>query len=123
MEIKGTHMSVEDLNYIILPRPKPHTRTRHALADIPIASPKGRGPSIQRIPKHGTRLNRPSTQKRKATAKGTAVVKLAIGENVCGGPADGEVVVPGPAFLETDNVRRGVEESQLAADFSEARSA
>lgn len=116
-------MGVENFNYIILPRPKSHTSTRHSLADIPIASPKGCGPAIERIPKHGARFDRPPAEKGKATTKGTAIVELSIGENGCGGLTDGEIVGLGPAFLEADDIRRRVEEGKLAADFSETRGA
>lgn len=116
-------MSVEDFNHIILPRAKSHSGNGHPLADIPVASPKRRRPPVERIPEHGARLHGPPAQQRQAAAKRTAIVELSIGQDIGRGPTDGAVVVPRPAFLETDNVRRGVQESQLAANLGEARRA
>jgi hypothetical protein len=116
-------MSVENFNYIILPRAESHTSTSYTLTNVPIASPKRRGPAVERIPEHGARLNGPSAQEGKAAAKSAAIVELPIGQDGSGGFADGLVVIPGPAFLETDDVWRRVEEGQLAADLSESRGA
>lgn len=116
-------MSVKHFNHIILPRAISHSRNGHSLADIPIASPKRRRPPVERIPEHGARLHGPPAQQRQAAAKRAAVVKLAIGQDIRRSPADGLVVVARPALLETDNVRRGVQEGQLAANLGEARGA
>lgn len=116
-------MRIENFNHIILPRAVSHSSNCHALADIPVASPKRRRPAIERIPEHGARFYRPPAQQRQAAAKRTAIVELAIGQDISGGLADGLVVVPRPALLKTDNVRRRVQEGQLAANLSETRCA
>lgn len=116
-------MSVEHFNHIILPRAVSHASNCHSLSNIPVASPEGSRPAVERIPEHGARLHRPPAQQCQAAAKRTAVVELAIGQDISGGLADGLVVVACPAFLETDDVWRRVQEGQLAADLSEARGA
>lgn len=116
-------MSVKDLDDILVARPEAHAGTRHALADVPVAPPKGRRPAVERIAEHGAGLDGPAAQQGQAAAKGAAVVELAMGQNGGGGLADGAVVGLGPALLEADDVGRGVEEGELAADFREARRA
>lgn len=116
-------MSIKHFNHIILPWAVSHSRNGHPLADIPVASPKRRRPPVERIPEHGARLHGPPAQQRQAAAKRSAVVELAIGQDIRRGPTDGVVVVARPALLEADNVRRGVQEGQLAANLGEARRA
>lgn len=116
-------MGVEDFNDILLASAEPHFRTRNALADIPIPSPKRRRPSIQGILEHGALLDGPATQDGQATTKGGTMIELAIRENLSRAPADGAVVVLDPAFLQAHNVRHGDLEGDLATDLVEARGA
>lgn len=114
-------MRVEYLNHILLPSAKSNLRTCNALADVPIAPPKRCWSAIERVLEHGALLNGPPTQDGQTASEGTTVVELRIRQHMSRPPPNRQIIIMDPAFLQTDDIRRGNEEGDLAANFVEAR--
>lgn len=110
-------MSVEDVNDVPLSRAESQPRRRDAFADVPIASPEGSRPSVERVRKHGALFYGPATQDGQAAAERAGVVEFPVGQDALGGLADGEVVILNPAFLETYDMGGRIEEGDLLANL------
>lgn len=129
MQMRTKHLDPPLPPLTPLPTPSPtptppafinlHHRPRHPLPHIPIPPPKRRRPPIQPIPPHTTLDDPPSTQDDQPPAKDTGVVEFAIGEDVGGGGAQGEVVGVDPAFLESDDVPGGRGRGEALRDGEE----
>jgi hypothetical protein len=95
-------MGIEDFDQ--LSRSMPNQSTCHALSNIPIASPKRSGPTIQWISPHGRTFNWPFTQNRQTTAQYTREIEFGVGEDMRGFIGEIFKVRVYPYLLEGDNV-------------------
>ena len=98
----------------------PNPRTCHSLPHKPISPIKSGGAPVQRIAEHGALDDGPYGEDGEAAAEDTAVVELAVGEDVPCGAADGEVVSESPAFLQADDVWSRGGGGESAANSGEA---
>lgn len=118
---KKTYVRIKHLDDIPLPGTKANLGTGDALANVPVSPPKGRRTTIEGIAKHGALLYGEAAEDGQAAAKGAAVVELAVGQHLARVAPYGSVVRLGPALLEADDVRRGGQPRELAANLIEAR--
>jgi hypothetical protein len=99
-------MRVKDLEDVASGGPEPDASAGDALADVPVAAPKGRGPAVERIGDHGALLDGPAAEDGEPGAEAAAVVKLAIGQDEARLAAHGRVVGLREELLQADDVGR-----------------
>jgi hypothetical protein len=114
-------VGVENIKDMSRLRAKADASTGNTFPNIPVSTEKGRGPAVERIADHGAFVNRPPAEDDEPTAKGAAVVELAVGQNGAGSPANGGIVALGPALLEADDIGRRRESGEAAANLGQAR--
>ncbi|KAI6761051.1 hypothetical protein HG531_001604 [Fusarium graminearum] len=103
--MKTTYMGVENLNNILSPGPEANLCARDTLAHVPVSSPKSGRPSIERIFKHRTLLDRPVTQDGQAASERAAVVELSIRKNLASMVTDSFIILLSKTFLQSHDLR------------------